>query len=202
MKNNLIVLVLTLILLGGTLFSYQRFVVPQPDEIRRLNLEIEDKNKQLLAAQILAEKREGITALIKNNLANNPSDSLTEKSSIPFLRYLTATMDRLGIRLVALTPMDVIGTDDAYTYEKKEYIEVPYELKIIASYEEFGKFLDVLEKSPHLIKVTSFSLSNEIDRSSFIGEIKGKPNQHPINLQISTLAILKASYRSELGEFN
>ncbi len=202
MKNNLIVLVLTLILLGGTLFSYQRFVVPQPDEIRRLNLEIEDKNKQLLAAQILAEKREGITALIKNNLANNPSDSLAEKSSIPFLRYLTATMDRLGIRLVALTPMDVIGTDDAYTYEKKEYIEVPYELKIIASYEEFGKFLDVLEKSPHLIKVTSFSLSNEIDRSSFIGEIKGKPNQHPINLQISTLAILKASYRSELGEFN
>ncbi len=202
MKNNLIVLVLTLILLGGTLFSYQRFVVPQPDEIRRLNLEIEDKNKRLLAAQILAEKREGITALIRNNLVNNPSDSLTEKSSIPFLRYLTATMDRLGIRLVALTPMDVIGTEDAYTYEKKEYIEVPYELKIIASYEEFGKFLDVLEKSPHLVKVTSFSLSNEIDRSSFIGEIKGKPNQHPINLQISTLAILKASYRSELGEFN
>ncbi|UCC78474.1 MAG: hypothetical protein JSW64_09315 [Candidatus Zixiibacteriota bacterium] len=202
MKNNLIVLVLTLILLGGALFSYQRFVVPQPDEIKRLNLEIEDKNKRLLAAQILAEKREGITALIKNNLVNSPSDSLTEKSSIPFLRYLTATMDRLRIRLVALTPMDVIGTDDIYTYEKKEYIEVPYELKIIASYEEFGKFLDILEKAPHLTKVTSFSLSNEIERSSFIGEIRGKPNQHPINLQISTLAILKASYRGELGEFN
>ena len=57
MKNNLIVLVLTLILLGGAGFYYQKDIVPQPDEIKRLNLEIEDKNKQLLAAQILAEKR-------------------------------------------------------------------------------------------------------------------------------------------------
>jgi hypothetical protein len=202
MRNNLIVLVLTLILLGGSLFYYQKDIVPQPDQIKRLNLKIEEKNKQLLAAQILAERRKGIIALIRNNLVNTPSDSLTEKSSISFLRYLTSTMDRLGIRLVALTPKDVIGTDDTYTYEKKEYIEVPYEMKIIASYEEFGKFLDVLEKSPHLIKIVSFSLTNEMERSSFMGEISGRPNQHPINLQISTLAIVKASYRSELGELN
>jgi len=202
MKNNLLVLILTLMLLGGAYAYYQQVIIPQPGEIKRLSLEIEDKNKQLLASQILAEKREGITALIRNNLIESPSDSLTEKSSIPFLRYLTATMDRLGIRLVALTPLDVMGAVDDYTYEKKEYIEVPYELKIIASYMEFGKFLDILEKSPHLIKVVSFSLSNEMERSSFSGEIRGRPNQHPINLRISTLAILKASYRSELGEFN
>jgi hypothetical protein len=202
MKNNLLVLVLTLILLGSAFGYYQKVVVPQPEEIKRLNLEIVEKNKQLLAAQILAEKREGITALIKNNLIADLSDSLTEKASIPFLRYLTATLDRLKIRLVALTPLDVIGTDDTYTYEKKEYIEVPYELKIIASYEEFGKFLDILEKSPHLTRVVSFTVSNEVERSSFAGEIRGKPDQHPINLRISTLAILKASYRSELGEPN
>jgi hypothetical protein len=202
MKNYLIVLVLTLVLLGSAFAYYQRVIYPQPDEIKRLNLEIEEKNKQLLAAQILAEKREGITALIRNNLIEDPSDSLTEKASIPFLRYLTATMDRLGIRLVALTPLDVIGTEDKYTYKKKEFIEVPYELKIIASYEEFGKFLDILEKSPHLTRVISFLVSNDVERTSFAGEIRGKPNQHPINLRISTLAILKASYRSELGELN
>jgi len=202
MKNNLLVLVLTLVLLGSAFGYYQQVIMPQPDEIKRLNREIEEKNKQLLAAQILAEKREGITALIRNNLIENPSDSLTEKASIPFLRYLTATMDRLKIRLVALTPLDVIGTDDSRTYEKKEFIEVPYELKIIASYEEFGKFLDILEKSPHLTRVISFTVSNDIERSSFAGEIAGKPDQHPINLRIGTLAILKASYRSELGKLN
>jgi hypothetical protein len=89
MRNNLIVLVLTLILLGGSLFYYQKNIIPQPDQIKRLNLKIEEKNKQLLAAQILAERRKGIIALIRNNLVNTPSDSLTEKSSISFLRYLT-----------------------------------------------------------------------------------------------------------------
>ena len=123
MKNNLLVLILTLVLLGSAFGYYQRVIMPQPDEIKRLNREVEEKNKQLLAAQILAEKREGITALIRNNLIENPSDSLAEKASIPFLRYLTATMDRLKIRLVALTPLDVIGTDDSHTYEKKEYLE-------------------------------------------------------------------------------
>lgn len=202
MKNNILVLVLTLLLLGSAFAYYQKVIMPQPDEIRRLNLEIEEKNKQLLAAQILAEKRQGITALIRNNLIADLSDSLTEKASIPFLRYVTATMDKLGIRLVALTPLDVIGTDDSKTYEKQEFIEVPYELKVIASYEQFGKFLDILEKSPHLTRVISFTVSNDLERSSFAGEIRGKPNQHPVNLRIGTLAILKASYRSELGEPN
>ena len=89
MKNNLLVLILTLVLLGSAFGYYQRVIMPQPDEIKRLNREGEEKNKQLLAAQILAEKREGITALIRNNLIENPSDSLAEKASIPFLRYLT-----------------------------------------------------------------------------------------------------------------
>ncbi len=202
MKNNLLVLFLVLVFLGSAYAYYQKVVEPQPDMIESLRLEIENKNKQLLGAQILSEKREGINKLIQNNLIDNPSDSLAEKSSIPFLRYLTSTLDKLGIRLVALTPLDVIGADNDYSYEKIEYIEVPYELKVISSYKEIGEFLDVLEKSPHLIKVVSFSLSNEIDKASYASEISGKPNQHSISLRISTLAILKASYKGELGEHN
>ena len=158
-------------------------------------------DKQLLAAQILAEKREGVTMLIHSNLIEDPSDSLAEKSSIPFLRYLTSTMDRLGIRLVSLTPREVIGTDDPVAMNQKEYIEVPYEMKVIASYKEFGQFLDVLEKSAHLIKVNAFVITNDIEQSAFAEEIIGKPKQHPIQLRIATLAILKASYRSESGEY-
>jgi hypothetical protein len=189
------------ILLGGTYFFYDRVIVRQPRELESLLTQIEEKNKQLLAAQILAEKREGVTMLIHSNLIESPSDSLAEKSSIPFLRYLTSTMDRLGIRLVSLTPREVIGTDDPVTMSQKKYIEVPYEMKVIASYKEFGKFLDVLEKSAHLIKVNAFTISNDIEQSVFAQEIVGNPKQHPIQLQIGTLAILKASYRSESGEY-
>lgn len=201
MKTSLIIFLSMIILLGGTYFYYDRVIVRQPQEIELLLTQIDEKNKQLLAAQVLAEKREGVTMLIHSNLVESPSDSLAEKASIPFLRYLTSTMDRLGIRLVSLMPHEVIGTDDPVTMSQKEYIEVPYEMKVIASYKEFGRFLDVLEKSAHLIKVNAFVLSNEIEQSVFAQEIVGKPRQHPIQLEISTLAILKASYRSESGEY-
>ncbi len=201
MKTSLIIFLLMAIMLGGTYFFYDRVIVRQPRELESLLTQIEEKNKQLLAAQILAEKREGVTLLIHSNLIESPSDSLAEKSSIPFLRYLTSTMDRLGIRLVSLTPQEVIGTDDPVTMSQKKYIEVPYEMKVIASYKEFGKFLDVLEKSAHLIKVNAFTISNDIEQSVFAQEIVGNPKQHPIQLQIGTLAILKASYRSESGEY-
>lgn len=201
MKTSLIILLLMVIFLGGTYFYYDRVIVRQPQEIQSLLTQIEEKNKQLLAAQILAEKREGVTMLIRSNLIDSPADSLAEKASIPFLRYLTTTMDKLNIRLVALTPHEVIGMDDPVMMLQKEYIEVPYEMKVIASYEEFGKFLDVLEKSAHLIEVNAFVISNDIEQSVYAEEIIGKPRQHPIQLQISTLAILKASYRSESGEY-
>jgi hypothetical protein len=201
MKTSLIIFLLMVILLGGAYFYYDRVIVRQPREIESLLAQIEEKNKQLLAAQILAEKREGVAMLIHNNLIENPGDSLAEKASIPFLRYLTSTMDKLGIRLVSLTPQEVIGTDDPVTMSQKEYLEVPYEMKVIASFQEFGKFLDVLEKSAHLIEVNAFVITNDIEQSVFAEEIVGRPRQHPIQLQISTLAILKASYRGESGEY-
>ncbi len=200
MKDNLIVLILFLLLLAGNYYYYNTVIVPQPEEIKSLQSQIEEKNKQLLAAQILAEKREGVTQLIQNNLITNPNDSLAEKASVPFLRYLTQHMDELDIRLVSITPMEVIGAADPVSAQQaKEYLEVPYELKVLASYDELGKFLDVLEKSPHLIKVATFSVSNDLDQASFSEEIAGKPRQHSISLQVNTIAILKASFRSEPG---
>jgi hypothetical protein len=133
-------------------------------------------------------------------LITNPNDSLVEKASVPFLRYLTSKMDEFDIRLISVNPMDVIGTKEATSTEKeKDFIEVPYELRFLASYDELGKFLDTLEKSPHLIRVASFSVSNDVEQGSYAEEIVGKPKQHPVTMQINTIAILKASFRSESG---
>jgi hypothetical protein len=200
MKTALTLFLVLIVLLVGSYLYYEKVVKMQPQKVESLLTQIEEKNKQLLAAQILGEKREAITQLIQNNLIDDLDDPLAEKASIPFLRYLTSTMDRLKIRLVALTPMAVVGTEDPVTLIQKEYVEVPYDMKIIASYQEFGQFLDVLEKSPHLITINGFTISNDMEQSSFTEEIIGRPRQHPINLHISTLAILKASSRSESGE--
>jgi Tfp pilus assembly protein PilO len=199
MKENLIILIAFLLLLLGNYYYYTTVIVPQPEQIKSLQAQIEEKNKQLLAAQILAEKREGVTKLIKSNLITNTTDSLADKASVPFLRYLTAEMDKYDIRLVSVNPMDVIGTQDPGSQVQRDYLEVPYELKFWASYEELGKFLDIMEKSPHLIRVASFEVSNNIDQAAFSEEIVGKPKQHPITMQVNTIAILKASFKSEPG---
>lgn len=199
MKENLIILLLLLVFLLSSYLYYEQVIVPQPQELKSLEVQIEEKNRQLLAAQILAEKREGVTQLIRGNLIENPKDSLAEKASVPFLRYLTSTLDWMGIRLVAITPLDVLGETDETGREHREYIQVPYEIKVLASYEELGKLLDVLEKSPHLIRIANLAISNDMEQSSYAEEIMGKPKQHPISLQVNTIAILKASYRSEPG---
>jgi hypothetical protein len=174
-------------------------IIPQPKRLAELKYQIEEKNKQLLAAQILAEQREAVTQLIKNNLISAPDDSLAEKASVPFLEFLTATMDKLDIRLVSIAPMDVIAAEDPGTQVVRDYLQVPYEIKVIASYEELGRFLDVMEKSPQLIRLAAMTVNNDIEQTSYQEEITGKPRQHPVNLQINALAILKASFRSESG---
>jgi hypothetical protein len=50
-----------------------------------------------------------------------------------------------------------------------------------------------------LIKVASFTVNNDIEQVTYEEEIAGKPRQHPVNIQVNTLAILKASFRSESG---
>ena len=201
MKPIVIIFVVLVIALTGGYFYFDRVIEKQPAEIESLISQIGEKNKQLLAAQILGEKRDAITNLIQNNLIDDPGDPLAEKASIPFLRYLTTTMDKYNIRLVSLTPLEVVGAVDPVTTLQKEFIEVPYQIKIIANFKEFGQFLDTLEKSPHLITIDNFTVISDIDQSSFSGEIVGRPRQHPINMHISTLAILKASSRSESGQY-
>jgi len=200
MKENLSVLALVLVLLLGCYYYYENVVVSQPKKLMELKTQIEEKNRQLLAAQILAEQREGVTELIRNNLIEGRDDSLAEKASVPFLQYLTSTMDNLGIRLIAMSPMNVIDAQDPSSEVVRDYLQIPYEMKILASYEELGRFLDALEKSPQLIRVANFTVNNEIDQTAVQGEeIAGKPRQHPVTLQINALAILKASFRSESG---
>jgi len=200
MKPIMIIAVLLIAVLAGSFFYFDKVIEKQPAELESVIEQIGEKNKQLLAAQILGEKRESITQLIQNNLVDNAGDPLAEKASIPFLRFLTSTMDKLSIRLVSLNPLAVVGTSDPAATVEKEYIEVPYEMKIIANYKEFGQFLDTLEKSPHLISIVSFDIVSEIEQTSFAEEIVGRPRQHPINLRISTLAIMKASSRGESGK--
>jgi Tfp pilus assembly protein PilO len=197
MKKNLILAAILLVYAAGFWFYYTEVIEPQPARLVELKDELAQKTRQYLSAQIISKNLENVNELIENNLVDNLSDSLAQASSLPFLNYLTGVMDDLGILLVSMKPSSVMkwDQDKQGRLADHEYIEIPYDMSIIASYKQLGQFLEKLEKSPRLIKVARIQVLNPIDFSYYHGEISGRPDQHRVNLIIHTMTILKASFR-------
>jgi Tfp pilus assembly protein PilO len=196
MKKNMILALALLVYAAGFWLFYTKVIEPQPRILYDLRDQLAEKTRQHLSAQIISKNLENVNELIENNLVENLSDSLAQSASIPFLNYLTSLMDDIGIVLISMKPAAVVRWDQ--TSETKlidqDYIEIPYDMSIIASYEQIGKFLENLEKSPRLIKVARIQILNPTDFAYYEGEISGRPDQHRINLIIHTMTILKASF--------
>jgi hypothetical protein len=203
MKKNLIIGVALLVYLVGFWLYYKNVIIKQPGIVVELQTQLAEKKRQLLSAQIISKNLQNVNELIQNNLVSTPDDSLAKPASMTFLKYLTGLMDKYDIILVAMKPLDVynVGQNQNSNQQDKNskldglVIEIPYSMTIMANYIQLGMFLQELEKSPRLIKVTRFSLDNPLDYSYFEDEVSGKPDQRKINLDIHTMTIVKASYK-------
>jgi Tfp pilus assembly protein PilO len=204
MKKNLIIACVLLAYILGFWFYYKKVIEPQPSIMADLQTQLAEKTRQKLSAQIISKNLQNVNDLIQNNLVENLSDSLAQSASIPFLNYLTGLMDDLKIVLVSMRPANILRWNETTGARliSQEYIEIPYSMSILASYEQLGQLLEKLEKSQRLIKVARIQLTNPLDFAYFEGEITGKPDQHHIDLVIHTLTILKASYNSGSKQFN
>ena len=197
MKKNLIIAIVLLAYLSGFYYYYKEVIVPQPQQLEELKDKLAEKRRQHLAAQIISKNLENVNILINNNLVDNISDSLAQAASIPFLNYVTGLMDDLKIVLITMRP-STISRWDEYTEGNpidQEYIEIPYNMTVLASFEQLGEFLEALERSPRLIKVARVQMLNPMDFSYYEGEVSGRPDQHRVNLIIHTMTILKASFQ-------
>jgi len=197
MKKNIIIAAILLAYAGGFWLFYTKVIEPQPEKLISLRDELADKTRQYLSAQIISKNMENVNELIENNLVDNLSDSLAQSSSIPFLNYLTGTMDDLGIVLVSMRPASILRPDTKgqNKFIEQDYIEIPYDMTIIANYKQLGKLLEKMEESPRLIKVAHIQLLNPIEHSFNEDEVSGRPDQHRVNINIHTMTILKASYK-------
>jgi len=204
MKKNIILSGLLLIFILAFWVYYKNVIERQPTTIVMLQDKLAEKKRQLLSAQIISKNLQSVNDLIQFNLVENLSDSLAQSASIPFLKYLTGIMDDLDIILISMKPLDIVKQDQhsETNFINQEYIEIPYSMDILASYQQFGKFLEEIEKNPRLIKVTRIQMENPLDVSVYATEISGKPDQHKINLEIQTLTILKASFKGGSEQFN
>ena len=204
MKKNIILSGLLLIFILAFWAYYKKVIEPQPATIVMLQDKLAEKKRQLLSAQVISKNLQSVNDLIQFNLVEDLSDSLAQSASIPFLKYLTGLMDDLDIILISMKPLNIIqqGQFSETNLISQEYIEIPYSMDILASYKQFGKFLEEIEKNPRLIKVTRIQLENPPDVSVYAGEISGKPDQHKVNIEIQTLTILKASFKGGSEQYN
>jgi len=197
MKKNVIIAIALLVYVLAFWGFYTYYIEPQPAKLADLKGQLAEKRRQYLSAQIISKNLENVNDLIKNNLVETLSDSLAQASSIPFLNYLTGLIDNLDMVLISMRPASVLRWDQTTAGKliDQEYIEIPYSMTLLASYEQLGKFLENLEKSQRLIKVARIQVINPVDFAYYAGEISGKPDQHRVEVVIHTLTILKESFK-------
>ena len=128
----------------------------KPFQIELLEDEQTELNENLISAQILASKLDRVYTLFQENLALSQQDSLAEDASLPFLNSLTDILEDLDIQLLGIKPKD--------RESKGEYYKSPYAITIECSYEEFGKFLAEIERSPRLITLNEYEVKNGVER--------------------------------------
>ena len=128
----------------------------KPFEIRVLEEEQQELNENLISAQILASQLDRVFTLFQENLALSKADSLADDASLPFLNTLTDILDNLDIQLLGIKPKD--------RESKGDYYKSPYVITIECTYDEFGKFLAEIERSPRLITLNEYEVKNGIER--------------------------------------
>ena len=182
-KRN-IVLFSTLIILTVSYWTTTTFLIGEkPLEISILEIEQEELNENLISAQILASQLDRVFTLFQENLALSQMDSLADDASLPFLKNLTDMMDELDIELLNIKPKDRIRVG--------EYFKSPYMLTLKCTFEEFGKFLAEIERSPRLITIDEYEVKNGVER------IRSNASENDLMLQefvmnLSTITLVKS----------
>jgi len=155
----------------------------KPFEIRVLEEEQQELNENLISAQILASQLDRVFTLFQENLALSKSDSLADDANLPFLNNLTDMLDKLEIKLLGIKPKPRI--------DKITYFKAPYLITLECTFDQFGKFLSELERSPRLITVDEFEVKNGIERIKANTEEETLMEQEFV-VNLSTITLVKS----------
>ena len=161
----------------------------KPFEIRVLEEQQQELNENLISAQILASQLDRVFTLFQENLALSKSDSLADDANLPFLNNLTDMLDELEIKLLGIKPKPRV--------DKITYFKAPYLITLECTFDQFGKFLSEVERSPRLITVDEFEVKNGIERiKANTEEEKLMEQEFVVNLSTITLVKSKSKVSS------
>lgn len=184
MKRNIAFGLILVVFAFGFWYTYMMTYGTKPDVIAELEEEQTRQNEKLITSQILSDKLDRVYEIFSNNLASDKEDSRFEMASMEFLNKLTDILDRLEIEIIRIKPKSI--------KETRNYTEIPYELEIECTFEEYGKFLAELESNDRLIQITEFDFYNGIERISTIRNAEQLLNQ-VVEMEIATITLKKSS---------
>ena len=186
-KRNIILFGCLIVLSLSYWLSASFLIGEKPFEIRILEEEQQELNENLISAQILASQLDRVFTLFQENLALSKADSLADDASLPFLNNLTDMLEDLDIKLLGIKPKPRI--------DKITYFKAPYIITLECSYDQFGKFLTEIERSPRLITIDEFEVKNGIER------IKANTDEERLLFQefvvnLSTITLVKSKNKA------
>ena len=186
-KRNITLLGCLIVLSLSYWLSASLLIGEKPFEIRVLEEEQQELNENLISAQILASQLDRVFTLFQENLALSKADSLADDASLPFLNNLTDMLEDLDIKLLGIKPKPRI--------DKITYFKAPYIITLECSYDQFGKFLTEIERSPRLITIDEFEVKNGIER------IKANTDEERLLFQefvvnLSTITLVKSKNKA------
>ena len=186
-KRNIVLFGCLLVLSLSYWLSASFLIGEKPFEIRVLEEEQQELNENLISAQILASQLDRVFTLFQENLALSKADSLADDASLPFLNNLTDMLEDLDIKLLGIKPKPRI--------DKITYFKAPYIITLECSYDQFGKFLTEIERSPRLITIDEFEVKNGIER------IKANTDEERLLFQefvvnLSTITLVKSKNKA------
>ena len=182
-KRNTILFGTLLILSLSYWISSSFMIGDKPFQITLLENEETELNENLISAQILASQLDRVFTLFQENLALSKMDSLADDANLPFLNNLTDILDDLDITLMGIKPKP--------REDKRTYLKAPYLITLECTFEQFGKFLSEIERSPRLITVDEFEVKNGIERIKANTE-EDKLIDQEFVVALSTITLVKS----------
>jgi len=182
-KRNIILFGALIFLTISYWVSASVLIGEKPFEIRVLEEEQQELNENLISAQILASQLDRVFTLFQENLALSKSDSLADDANLPFLNNLTDMLDGLEIKLLGIKPKPRV--------DKVTYFKAPYIITLECTFDQFGKFLSEVERSPRLISVDEFEVKNGIERIKANTE-EDKLMEQEFVVNLSTITLVKS----------
>ncbi|MBT3179816.1 MAG: type 4a pilus biogenesis protein PilO [Candidatus Marinimicrobia bacterium] len=182
-KRNIILFGAVILLTISYWVSASTLIGEKPFKIKLLEMEQQELNENLISAQILASQLDRVFTLFQENLALSKADSLADDANLPFLNNLTDMLENLDIKLLGIKPKQRI--------DKSNYFKAPYIITLECTFEQFGRFLSEIERSPRLITIDEFEVKNGIERiKANIMEEKLIYQEFVVN--ISTITLVKS----------